>query len=168
MSDIQTENTVKLTLELVSAYIQVKPPEVNQISQLINDVHNSIIGLTQPKPDPIVEEIRQEPAVAIKKSVHPDFIICLEDGRRLKMLKRHLKTSFNLTPETYRAKWGLSADYPMVAPNYATKRSHLAKNYGLGRKRASTETEQEAETPNASDAPATGTRKKHAPQAATA
>ena len=103
----------------------------SDLPDLIAAVHNSLQQLAEPK---LAEPARPTPAVPIKKSVTDDYIICLEDGKKLKMLKRHLMTAYNMTPEDYRAKWGLKADYPMVAPNYAAKRQDLAKKIGLGRK----------------------------------
>ena len=100
---------------------------------LIQKVFATLSGLDG---SPVTSGQRPQPAIAIKKSITPDYIICLEDGRKLKMLKRHLKTAYNLTPETYRERWQLPADYPMVAPNYANSRSNLAKNMGLGQRKA--------------------------------
>jgi predicted transcriptional regulator len=96
---------------------------------LIEQVYKSLANVGN---EPVVTEERPQPAVAIKKSVTPDYIVCLEDGKKLKMLKRHLKTAYNMSPEEYRDRWGLPADYPMVAPNYARQRSSLAKQIGLG------------------------------------
>jgi predicted transcriptional regulator len=117
------------TTEIVAAYIQNNALTPEQLSQVINDVHASLANLTQAPTTPA-----QEPAVSIKRSVQPDYLVCLEDGKKLKMLKRHLRTTHNMTPEDYRAKWGLGPDYPMVAPNYAAQRSAFAKDIGLGRK----------------------------------
>ena len=105
---------------------------VNDLPALIDRVYSAISGLGRPVV-PVQE--RPQPAVPIKKSVMPDYIVCLEDGRKLKMLKRHLKTAYNLTPDEYRERWGLPADYPMVAPSYANQRSALAKTIGLGTRR---------------------------------
>ncbi len=120
---------------IVSAHVSNNSVETGQIPVLINDVYRALNGVGQdappaqaPAPD------RRQPAVPVKKSVFPDHIVCLEDGKKLKMLKRHLKTAYGLTPEQYRERWGLSADYPMVAPNYASHRSSLAKKIGLGTK----------------------------------
>jgi predicted transcriptional regulator len=101
------------------------------LPNLIRQVHATLTTLDQGATD---TALRPQPAVPVKKSVTPDYIICLEDGRKLKMLKRHLKTAYNMTPEDYRTRWGLPADYPMVAPNYARQRSTLAKKIGLGTK----------------------------------
>ncbi|MCH8154672.1 MAG: MucR family transcriptional regulator [Proteobacteria bacterium] len=118
-----------LTTNIVAAHVTNNSVAVADLPRLIREVHDtlaSVSGAGGREPE------RPTPAVAIKKSVTPDFIICLEDGKKLKMLKRHLKTAYNMTPEQYRERWGLSADYPMVAPNYAKQRSRLAKQIGLG------------------------------------
>ena len=129
----QTE-LLELTAEVVSAHASNNTVAASDLPQVIKDVFAtfSTLGVAAP---PI--EL-PTPVVPIKKSVTPDFIICLEDGKKLKMLKRHLKTSYNMSPEEYRERWGLPIDYPMVAPNYAKKRSTLAKKIGLGRKPGST------------------------------
>ena len=131
MSD-QPNNTelLELTTEIVSAHVSNNSLPVGDLPQLIQDVYRTLlnVGGTQGAME------RPQPAVSVKKSVTPDYIVCLEDGKKLKMLKRHLKTAYNLTPEEYRQRWGLSADYPMVAPNYAKVRSSLAKKIGLGTK----------------------------------
>ena len=121
---------LELTSEIVSAHASNNTIAANDLPQIIKDVFATLHSLGSA---PIVAE-RPEPVVPIKKSVMPDYIVCLEDGKKLKMLKRHLKTSYNLSPEEYRERWNLGADYPMVAPNYAKKRSTLAKKIGLGRK----------------------------------
>ena len=118
-----------LTANIVAAHVSHNSVAVPDLPRLIREVHDtlaSVSGAGGREPE------RPTPAVAIKKSVTPDFIICLDDGKKLKMLKRHLKTAYNMTPEQYRERWGLSADYPMVAPNYAKQRSRLAKQIGLG------------------------------------
>ncbi len=118
-----------LTTNVVAAHVSNNSVAVADLPRLIREVHDtlaSVSGAGGREPE------RPTPAVAIKKSVTPDFIVCLEDGKKLKMLKRHLKTAYNMTPEQYRERWGLSADYPMVAPNYAKQRSKLAKQIGLG------------------------------------
>ena len=107
---------------------------VSDLPKLIADVHNALKNLHSPVAVEPIEELK--PAVPVRKSVAPDFIICLEDGKKFKSLKRHLRTHYNLSPEEYREKWGLPADYPMVAPNYSATRSRLAKDNGLGRKAA--------------------------------
>jgi predicted transcriptional regulator len=118
-----------LTAEIVAAHVSNNTVAVEELPQLINQVYRSLSTIGQPVE---VAPERPQPVVPVKKSVHPDYIICLEDGKRLKMLKRHLKTSYNMTPEEYRERWGLGPDYPMVAPNYARQRSKLAKEIGLG------------------------------------
>ncbi len=118
-----------LTTNIVAAHVSNNSVAVPDLPRLIREVHDtlaSVSGAGGREPE------RPTPAVAIKKSVTPDHIVCLEDGKKLKMLKRHLKTAYNMTPEQYRERWGLSADYPMVAPNYAKQRSKLAKQIGLG------------------------------------
>lgn len=117
------------TAEIVAAHVSNNSVPVAELPQLIRQIYGTLAGIGGA---PAAEAERPQPAVAIKKSIMPDYIICLEDGRKLKMLKRHLKTAFNLTPEQYRERWGLGADYPMVAPNYAKQRSRLAKEIGLG------------------------------------
>ena len=120
---------LSLTAKIVAAHVSKNAIAVDELPSLIKSVHASLSGLD--KPLEIAPE-RPQAAVPIKKSVTPDYIVCLEDGKKLKMLKRHLKTAYNLTPEQYRERWGLSSDYPMVAPNYARQRSRLAKEIGLG------------------------------------
>lgn len=123
---------VGLTADIVSAYVSQNPLPVAVLPDLIASIHSSLTGLSQPN---VAEPPRQEPAINPKRSVTPDYIICLEDGRKFKSLKRHLAVDYGLTPNEYREKWGLKPDYPMVAPNYAAQRSSLAKAAGLGRKR---------------------------------
>ncbi|MBW7852307.1 MAG: MucR family transcriptional regulator [Rhodospirillales bacterium] len=119
-----------LTTEIVAAHVGNNTVAVNDLPQLIQDVFRTLASVgAAPAPTD-----RPQPAVPVKKSVNPDYIICLEDGKKLKMLKRHLKTAYNMTPEEYRERWSLPADYPMVAPNYAKHRSSLAKKIGLGTK----------------------------------
>jgi predicted transcriptional regulator len=113
---------------IVSAYVSNNKVPPDQLPELIRTVHDALMN-----PEAAPTE-RPEPAVPIKKSVRPDYIVCLEDGKKLKMLKRHLRTSFGMSPDEYRAKWALPSDYPMVAPKYAKTRSELAKKIGLGRK----------------------------------
>ena len=121
-----------LTTEIVASHVSNNTVAVTDLPELIRQVYGSLTNLS---PAPVPEQPEKpQPAVAIKKSVTPDYIVCLEDGKKLKMLKRHLMTAYNMTPEEYRAKWGLKPDYPMVAPNYAAKRQELAKKIGLGRK----------------------------------
>ncbi|MER8632987.1 MucR family transcriptional regulator [Mesorhizobium opportunistum] len=123
-------DTVSIAADIVAAYVSNNPLPVGELPKLIGDIHAALKGIGTPAREPVVT---QEPAVSIRKSVTPDFIICLEDGKKFKSLKRHLQ-HFNLTPDQYRQKWNLPSDYPMVAPNYAATRSALAKSIGLGRK----------------------------------
>ncbi|HEV7344825.1 MAG TPA: MucR family transcriptional regulator [Devosia sp.] len=125
---------VELSTEIVSAYVSHNSVNVTDLPKLIADVHGALRALQTNEVQAPVEELK--PAVPVRKSVAPDFIICLEDGKKFKSLKRHLRTHYNLSPEEYREKWGLPADYPMVAPNYSATRSKLAKDNGLGRKAA--------------------------------
>ena len=125
-----TETLVTLTADIVAAHVSNNSVAIADIAPVIRSVHEALSGLGATA-EP---EVKQEPAVSIRSSVKPDYIVCLEDGKKLKMLKRHLMTNYNMTPEEYRARWNLPADYPMVAPNYAEKRRELAKKIGLGRK----------------------------------
>ncbi|MCU0832373.1 MAG: MucR family transcriptional regulator [Rhizobiaceae bacterium] len=127
-----SEELVEIAAEVVSAYVSNNPLPAADLPQLIRSVHAAFAGLSMPAA-PAKEE-RAAPAVNPKKSVFDDYIICLEDGKKFKSLKRHLMTHYKLTPEAYREKWGLDSGYPMVAPNYAKQRSELAKQMGLGRK----------------------------------
>lgn len=133
-------NLAELTADVVSAYVANNPMAPSGLPELISAVHGALGALLMPPPAPEAE--RPAPAVPIKKSITPDYLISLEDGRRYKSLKRHLGGR-GLTPEQYRAKWGLASDYPMVAPNYAKQRSELARSMGLGRKRAEPEPQPE-------------------------
>ena len=121
---------IEMTTEIVSAYVGKNAVTTSDLPLLIQSVHRALATINQ-APEP-VEAAPKDPAVPVKKSITPDFLICLEDGRRFKSLKRHLRTKYNLSPEDYRAKWNLPKDYPMVAPNYARARSDLAKQMGLG------------------------------------
>jgi predicted transcriptional regulator len=123
------DELLALTTEIVAAYLSNNTLATNEIPGVIEQVFKT---LAQVSIDGGSVADRPQPAVPIKRSVNPDFIVCLEDGKKLKMLKRHLKTAYNMTPEEYRERWGLPADYPMVAPNYAKQRSKLAKDIGLG------------------------------------
>ncbi len=127
---------LKMTTEVVSAYLGNNQIPASQISEVIRSVFSSLANLEGGPEE--AAQLAQKPAVTVKKSITPEFIICLEDGKRLKMLKRHLRTTYNMTPDEYRAKWSLPPDYPMVAPNYAKQRSAFAKKIGLGRKARST------------------------------
>lgn len=132
MTDPDDIDALEMTVEIVSSYVANNAVQSDQLPALIKSIHATITGLAVAVPA-LTEKF--EPAVAISKSVTPEFLICLEDGAKLKMLKRYLRTRFDMTPEDYRAKWGLPADYPMVAPNYAKLRSKHAKQIGLGKKR---------------------------------
>jgi len=125
------EMLITLTSDIVAAHVSNNSVGVDELPTLISNVFGALSGLGDAAP---VEEKIPEPAVSIRASIKPDYIVCLEDGKKLKMLKRHLMTHYNMTPEQYRARWNLPADYPMVAPNYAEKRRDLAKKIGLGRK----------------------------------
>ena len=134
---IQQDELLSLTSNIVAAHVSNNSVAVADLPRIIRDVYETLSSVSAGG-EPEAE--RPTPAVSIKKSVTPDYIVCLEDGKQLKMLKRHLKTAYDLSPEDYRERWGLAADYPMVAPNYAKQRSRLAKQIGLGtrarRKRA--------------------------------
>lgn len=130
-NDLPTSELLRMTAEIVSAYVGKNPLPTQQIPEVINIVYGSLSGLQALPRDGNTEPPR--PAVPIKKSVTPEYIVCLEDGKKLKMLKRHLRSTYDMTPDEYRVKWGLPADYPMVAPNYAAQRSEFAKKIGLGR-----------------------------------
>jgi predicted transcriptional regulator len=123
---------LSLTTDIVASHVANNRVDGNDLPQLIRQVFATLSSIGEGSATPE----RPQPAIAIKKSITPDFIICLEDGKKLKMLKRHLKTSYNMTPEDYRERWGLPADYPMVAPNYAVQRRELAKKIGLGTARS--------------------------------
>ena len=126
---------VELTAEIISAYVSNNPVSQTDLPRLIGDVYRSLAGTTE-EPAPVKElPVELKPATTVRKSITPDHLICLEDGKKFKSLKRHLRTHYNLSPEQYREKWGLASDYPMVAPNYAEARSNLAKKMGLGQKR---------------------------------
>ncbi len=132
MTDPEDIDALEMTVEIVSSYVANNSVQSEQLPGLIKSIHETITSLSSATPAPVE---RIEPAVAINKSVTPDYLICLEDGAKLKMLKRYLRTRYDMTPEEYRAKWGLPIDYPMVAPNYAKLRSKHAKQIGLGKKR---------------------------------
>jgi len=125
------EELLRMTADVVAAYVSNNTLPTTQLAEVINAVYNSLKSLegqpAEPQPEPL------KPAVPIRKSVTPDYLVCLEDGKKLKMLKRHLRSTYNMTPDEYRAKWGLPTDYPMVAPSYAEQRSEFAKKIGLGR-----------------------------------
>ena len=127
----RTEDILKLASDIVAAYVSNNTVAVSDLPAMIKSVHATLGGLTGIEGIDFVTS--QKPAIPIKKSITPDYLICLEDGKKLKMLKRYLRSRFKLTPDQYRAKWGLPADYPMVAANYAARRSEFAKKIGLGR-----------------------------------
>ena len=127
------KNQIELTADIVSSYVAHNSVPASELSALIHNIHQSLAQLGHPI---IQDNKQQEPAISVRKSVTPDYIICLEDGKKFKSLKRHLNTHYNMTPSEYRAKWGLPSDYPMVAPNYSAARSNLANAMGLGRKAA--------------------------------
>ena len=129
------DTLLTLTADIVAAHVSNNSVAVNDLPSLIQNVHAALTGISGTSAAP---EQKPEPKVSIRSSVKPDYIVCLEDGKRLKMLKRHLMTHYNMTPDKYRQKWGLSPDYPMVAPNYAEQRRTLAKSIGLGTKRKRT------------------------------
>jgi len=134
MSDTSARDEVLVTLtsDIVAAHVSNNSVAVSDLPVLIQNVYGALAGLHKETPP---AQPKQEPAVSIRSSVKPDYIVCLEDGKKLKMLKRHLMTHYQMTPDDYRAKWGLPADYPMVAPNYAEQRRSLAKKIGLGTSR---------------------------------
>ena len=126
------DTLLTLTADIVAAHVSNNSVAVNDLPNLIQNVHSALSGISTNRSAP---EAKPEPKVSVRASVKPDYIVCLEDGKKQKMLKRHLMTNHGLTPDEYRQKWGLSADYPMVAPNYAKARSTLARKIGLGRGR---------------------------------
>ena len=134
-TEIAEDTLLTLTADIVAAHVSNNSVAVNDLPSLIQNVHGALVAIAKSTSAP---EPRPEPKVSIRSSIKPDYIVCLEDGKRLKMLKRHLMTHYQMTPDQYRQKWGLSADYPMVAPNYAEQRRMLAKKIGLGTKRRKT------------------------------
>ena len=130
MSDAPGKTPVELTASIVSAYLSNNPTPAAEIPNLISQVHAALMRISTGRVDAPLEPAK--PAVSIKKSLTSEYLVCLEDGKRFKSLKRHLRTQYNMTPEQYRDKWGLPPEYPMVAPNYAVARSQLAKKMGLG------------------------------------
>jgi predicted transcriptional regulator len=127
------DNYIELTADIVSAYVSNNSVQANEIPSLINQIHSALLRVSTGQNEAPSEPLK--PAVPVKKSITPEYIVCLEDGKKFKSLKRHLRTQYNMTPEQYRDKWDLAADYPMVAPNYAAARSQLAKQMGLGQQR---------------------------------
>lgn len=132
MTPDQSPKLLEMTSDIVSSFVANNPVPASGLPELLKSVHETVQDLAENKP---AEPPRPDPAVPISKSITPEHIICLEDGKKLKMLKRYLHTRYNLTPEEYRLRWNLPADYPMVAPNYAKRRSAFAKEIGLGRKK---------------------------------
>jgi predicted transcriptional regulator len=139
-NDLPESALLRLTAEIVSAYVSKNVLPAQQIPDVINTVLSSLSGLNSTPREAQVEPLK--PAVPVRKSVTAEYIICLEDGKKLKMLKRHLRSTYNMSPDEYRSRWGLPADYPMVAPNYAAQRSEFAKAIGLGRSSARLERRQ--------------------------
>jgi predicted transcriptional regulator len=129
-SNSNNKDVIGWTADIVASHVRNNSVAISDLPQLIRTVYDSLTGLSG---GATTEKL--QPAVPVRRSVTPDYIVCLEDGRKLKMLKRHLATAYGMTPEEYREKWGLPADYPMVAPNYAKQRSSLAKKIGLGKRR---------------------------------
>jgi len=129
--ELSGQELLRLSADIVAAYVSRNMVQPAGISDLVREVHDALTGLSRPQVT--APSARQKPATPISRSVQPDYIVCLEDGARLKMLKRYLRSRYNMSPEDYRRKWGLPADYPMVAPNYAARRSDFAKQIGLGR-----------------------------------
>lgn len=128
---LSSETLITLTSDIVAAHVGNNDVSVADVPALISNVYAALAGLGVAS---VVEEARPEPAVSIRSSVKPDYIVCLEDGKKMTMLKRYLRTNYDMSPEEYRARWNLPADYPMIAPAYAEKRRELAKKNGLGRK----------------------------------
>jgi len=133
MTDAAGKNFIDLTASIVSAYVSNNPTQAADIPALIGQVHAALLRVSTGRAEPPLEPAR--PAVPVKKSVTAEYLVCLEDGKRFKSLKRHLRSRYNMTPEQYRDKWGLPPDYPMVAPSYAVARSQLARKMGLGQQR---------------------------------
>ncbi|MDG2313450.1 MAG: MucR family transcriptional regulator [Alphaproteobacteria bacterium] len=129
-SESDSDDLLKFTVEIIAAHVSNNTLPASELPQLISQVHSSLSDTGKS----MGTRERPTPAVSIKKSITPDYLVCLEDGKKLKMLKRHIKTAYDLTPGQYRERWGLAADYPMVAPNYAKRRSNLAKEIGLGKR----------------------------------
>ncbi|NDE89520.1 MAG: MucR family transcriptional regulator [Alphaproteobacteria bacterium] len=130
----QKPDLTRLVADVVASYVSNNKVDMNELPALVQQVYHSFLRLDGITNTSIATEGRPEPAVPVKKSITPEYIVCLEDGKKLKMLKRHLKTAYNMSPQQYRERWNLPSDYPMVAPSYAKERSTLAKNIGLGTK----------------------------------
>lgn len=133
MSDVTGKNFIELTANIVSAYVGNNSTPASELPALISQIHNALVRVSAGHAEVATEPAK--PAVPVKKSMTSDYLVCLEDGKKFKSLKRHLRTQYNMTPEQYREKWGLPPDYPMVAPSYAVARSQLAKKMGLGQQR---------------------------------
>jgi len=131
VDELSGQDILRLSAGIVAAYVSRNAVQSTAISDVVRQVHGALSDLSRPAPAAPTQ--RQRPAVPVARSIQPDFIVCLEDGAKLKMLKRYLRSRYDLSPEEYRRKWGLPADYPMVAPNYAARRSDFAKKIGLGR-----------------------------------
>jgi len=131
---VSRQEILRMTTDIVAAYSRRNSVGAEGLTQLITQVHATFHDLANGTPHVDVAPVIRKPAVAVRRSVNPDFLVCLEDGRKLKMLKRHLRAAFNMTPEEYRSRWNLPLDYPMVAPNYAKRRSDFAKKMGLGKR----------------------------------
>lgn len=130
---VPQSDVLRMAVDIVSAYVANNPVAANEVSHVIDTVYGALNSLNGQ--GAMAGGEPPKPAVSIRRSVTPDYIVCLEDGKKLKMLKRHLRAAYNMTPDEYRVKWNLPADYPMVAPNYARQRSNFAKKIGLGRKK---------------------------------
>ncbi len=131
IEELSEQDVLRLSAEIVAAYVSRNVVQTSAIGEVVRSVHSALNELTHPAAIGPLQ--KQKPAVPVSRSVQPDFIVCLEDGAKLKMLKRYLRSRYNMSPEEYRRKWGLPADYPMVAPSYAARRSDFAKKIGLGR-----------------------------------
>ncbi|NQV85407.1 MAG: MucR family transcriptional regulator [Rhodospirillales bacterium] len=129
---VPRQDVLRMAADITAAYVGQNKVDTSQVPNLITTIFKTMDGLSSGVPEAL--ERGKNPAVAVRRSVMPDFIVCLEDGRKMKMLKRHLRTAYNLSPDEYRSRWGLPPDYPMVAPSYAKRRSDFAKKTGLGRK----------------------------------
>jgi len=132
--NLPSTNFIELAADIVSAYVSNNSVPSGELPALINDIHSSLVKIAGGVADIPTETLK--PIVSVKRSITPDYLVCLEDGKKFKSLKRHLRTQYNMTPEQYREKWNLAPDYPMVAPNYARERSSLAKKMGLGQQRS--------------------------------
>jgi predicted transcriptional regulator len=130
--ELPAENRLRLAVNIVASYVSRNRVPAGDVPRLIRSVHESLSSIERKEPEPEAPEARQKPAVPVSKSIQPDYIVCLEDGKKLTMLKRYLRSRYGMSPEDYRRKWRLPLDYPMVAPAYADRRSQFAKSIGLG------------------------------------